>query len=131
MRSLISEGDFNLSRMNEDRKPRQFFEARPNGGRPRGRPRVTYEESIEEMGRKVSKSVAELKRMAQDQKKWKSFTKDPPTLISNQGQLKKKKETLGISHNHSVIHIRLDIYYYWFISYSSLKLQRSYGLHCI
>ena len=46
--------------MNEDRKPRQFLEARPDGGRPRGRPRVTYEECIEEMGRKVSKSMAEL-----------------------------------------------------------------------
>ena len=45
-----------LSRMNEDRKPRQFFEARADGRRPRGRPRVTYEECMEEMGRKVSKS---------------------------------------------------------------------------
>ena len=69
--------------MNEDRKPRQFFEARLDGGRPRGRPRVTYEECIEEMGKKVSKSMAELKRMAQDRKKWKSFTKDLPTRISN------------------------------------------------
>ena len=68
-----------LSRMNEDRKPRQFFEARPD----RGRPRVTYEECIEEMGKKVFKSMAELKRMAQDRKKWKSFTDDPPTVISN------------------------------------------------
>ena len=33
-----------LSRMDEERKQRQFFEARPDGGRPRGRPRVTYEE---------------------------------------------------------------------------------------
>ena len=64
--------------MDEDRKPRQFFEARPDGGRPRGRTRDTYEECIEEMGRKVSKSVAEHKRMAQDGKKWKSFTEDPP-----------------------------------------------------
>ena len=30
-----------------------------DGGRPTGRPRVTYEECIEEMGRKVSKSMAE------------------------------------------------------------------------
>ena len=47
----------------------QFFEARPDVGRSRGRPRVTYEECIEEVGRKVSKSMAELKRMAQDRKK--------------------------------------------------------------
>ena len=32
--------------------------------------RVTFEECIEEMGRKVSKSMVELKRMAQDRKKW-------------------------------------------------------------
>ena len=63
--------------MNEDRKPRQFFEARPDRGRPRGRPRVTYEECIEKMGKKVSKSVAELKRMAQDRKKW-VFHRGPP-----------------------------------------------------
>ena len=42
--------------MNEDRKPREVFEARPDGERPR----VTYEECIEEMGRKVSKSMAQL-----------------------------------------------------------------------
>ena len=64
--------------MNEVRKPRQFFEARQDGGRPR----VTYEECIEEMGRKVSKSIAELKRMAQDRNKW-VFHRGPPTLISN------------------------------------------------
>ena len=69
--------------MNEDRKSRQVFETRPDGGRPRGRTRVTYEEYIEEMGRKVSKSMAELKIMAQDRKKWKSFTEDPPAQVSN------------------------------------------------
>ena len=47
-------------------------------------------------GGKVSKSMAELKRMAEDRKKWKSFTEDPPTLISNQGQLKKKKKKKGV-----------------------------------
>ena len=54
--------------MDEDRKPRQFFEARPDGGRPRGRPMVTYEECIEEMGRKVSKSMAELKEWLKTEK---------------------------------------------------------------
>ena len=39
--------------------------------------------TVEEIGRKVFKSMAELKRMDQDRKKWKYFTEDPPTLISN------------------------------------------------
>ena len=64
--------------MNEDRKPRQLFEARSDGGRPRGRPRITYEKCIEEMGRKASKSMAELtKRMAQGRKKL-VFHRGPP-----------------------------------------------------
>ena len=54
--------------MNEDRKPRQFLEARTDGGRPRGRPRVTYEEFIEKMGRKVSKSMAEPKKWLKAEK---------------------------------------------------------------
>ena len=60
-----------------------FGSIQPDGGRSRGRPRVTYVECIEEMGRKVSKSMAKPKRMAQDRKLWKSFTEDLPTLISN------------------------------------------------
>jgi hypothetical protein len=42
--------------MGEDRKPKQFCEARPEGGRPRGRPRgrrrKSYEDRIEEIGRR-------------------------------------------------------------------------------
>ena len=60
--------------MNEDRKSRQFFEARSDGGRPR----VTYEECIEEMGRKVSKSMAELKKNGSRQKKMEVFHRGPP-----------------------------------------------------
>ena len=54
--------------MNDDRKQRQFFEARPDGGRPRGRPRVTYEGCIEEMGRKVSKAWRNLKEWLKTEK---------------------------------------------------------------
>ena len=68
--------------MNGDRKPRQFFEERPDGGRPRGRPRVTYEECIEEMWRKVSKSMAELKEWLKTEKV-EVFHRGPPKLIGN------------------------------------------------
>ena len=54
--------------MNEDRKRRQFFEARPDGGRPIGRPRVTYEECIEEMGRKDPKAWGNLKEWLKKEK---------------------------------------------------------------
>jgi hypothetical protein len=33
-------------RMGEERKPKQFLEARPEGRRPRGRPKKSYEDGI-------------------------------------------------------------------------------------
>jgi hypothetical protein len=39
-------------RMGEERKPKQCLEARPEGRRPIGRPRKSYEYGIEETGRR-------------------------------------------------------------------------------
>jgi hypothetical protein len=39
----------------EERKPKQFLEARREGRRPRGRPRKSYEDGIEEIGRRKGK----------------------------------------------------------------------------
>jgi hypothetical protein len=57
--------------MGEDRKPKQFCEARPEGGRPRNR--------IEEIGRRKGKSLQEMKRLAVDRRRWKEFVEAPLT----------------------------------------------------
>ena len=62
---------------------RYFFEARPDGGRPRGRPRVTYEECIEEMGGKYPKAWPNLKEWLKTEKSESLSPRTPPTLISN------------------------------------------------
>ena len=42
-----------------ERKPRQILAARPIGKRGRGRPRKTWEDMIEELGRQKGKTVRE------------------------------------------------------------------------
>jgi hypothetical protein len=44
-----------VMRMAEERKPRQILGARPIGKRGRGRPRKTWEDVIEELGRRKGK----------------------------------------------------------------------------
>jgi hypothetical protein len=53
-------------RMGEERKPKQFLEARPGGRRPRGRPRWSYEDGIKEIGRRKGKSLREMRRLPVD-----------------------------------------------------------------
>jgi hypothetical protein len=50
-----------------------ILEARPEGRRPRGRPRKSYEDGTEETGRRKGKSLRKMRRLAVDQGRWKEF----------------------------------------------------------
>jgi hypothetical protein len=66
-------------RMAEERKPRQILGARPIGERGRGRPRKTWEDVIEELGREKGKTVREMDKLAKDRKGFSKRTEDPET----------------------------------------------------
>jgi hypothetical protein len=56
------------------------LKARPEGRRPRGRLRKSYEDGIEEIGRRKGKSLREMRRLAVDQGRWKEFVEAPLML---------------------------------------------------
>jgi hypothetical protein len=62
--------------MGEERKPKQFLEARPEGRRPR----KSYEDGIEEIGRRKGKGLRQMRRLAVDRGRWKEFVEAPLTL---------------------------------------------------
>jgi hypothetical protein len=55
------------------------MEAQAEGRKQRGSQRITFERSIEEIGSRRGKILAEMK-MARDREVWKSWRKTPPTL---------------------------------------------------
>jgi hypothetical protein len=56
-------------------KPKQILEARPEG-----RPRKSYEDGIDEIGRRKEKILREMRRLAVDRGRWKEFVQVPLTL---------------------------------------------------
>jgi hypothetical protein len=61
--------------MGENRKPKQFLEARPEG-----RQRKSYEDGIEEIGRRNGKSSREMRRLAVYRGRYKEFVEAPLML---------------------------------------------------
>jgi hypothetical protein len=57
-------------RMDLERRPKLVLEARPEGGRGIGRPRLEWEEYVEGLARKRGRKLPEVKRLAQDRKEY-------------------------------------------------------------
>lgn len=69
-----------VARMHGERKPRQYMEAKAQGRRPIGRPRVTWEEKMTQVAAGRGKTLAQLRTLAQDRATFKTWTKgNPPT----------------------------------------------------
>ncbi|XP_039287334.1 uncharacterized protein LOC120352002 [Nilaparvata lugens] len=70
-----------LLRMDENRKPHQYMEARAQGRRPTDRPRVTWEATVSRIAAERGKTVNQLQRMATDREQWRRWIRgDYPTL---------------------------------------------------
>jgi hypothetical protein len=76
-------------RMGEERKPKQFLEARREGRRPRGRPRKSYEDGIEEIGRRKGKSLREMRKLDVVRVRWKEFVE----AVRHHGEEKEEEVT--------------------------------------
>jgi hypothetical protein len=64
-------------RMDLERRPKLVLEARPEGGRGRGRPRLEWEEYVERLASKRGRKLPEVKRLAQNRKEWRTWLLEP------------------------------------------------------
>nr|XP_014272741.1 uncharacterized protein LOC106678629 [Halyomorpha halys] len=67
-----------IYRMDEDRVPRKFFKAKLTGKRPRGRPRVSWQENVARLGEKRGKMLDSMRALARNQDRWKTWIEAPP-----------------------------------------------------
>jgi hypothetical protein len=66
-------------RMDLERRPKLVLEARPEGGRGRGRPRVEWEEYVEGLVKKRGRTLPEVRRLAQDRDEYRKWLLKPDT----------------------------------------------------
>lgn len=66
-----------IVRMSRNRDPRRILEAKPEGTRSRGRPRETWEQSLEKRVEQRGKHLREIKRMAANRDSFRRWLEDP------------------------------------------------------
>ena len=60
-----------------ERKPKLVLEARPEGGRRKGRPRIEWEECVEGLASKRERRLPEMRRLAQDRDEYRKWLSKP------------------------------------------------------
>jgi hypothetical protein len=60
-------------RMDLERRPKLVLNARPEGGRGRGRPRLEWEEYVKGLARKRGRKLPEVKRLAKNRKEYRKW----------------------------------------------------------
>jgi hypothetical protein len=63
--------------MEWERKPKLVLEARPEGGRGKGRPRVEWEEYVEGLVRSRGRKLPEVRRLAEDRDEYRKWLLKP------------------------------------------------------
>jgi hypothetical protein len=64
-------------RMETERRPKLVLEARPEGGRGKGRPRVEWEEYVKGLACKRGRKLPEVKRLTQNRKEYRKWLLEP------------------------------------------------------
>jgi hypothetical protein len=60
-------------RMDLERRSKLVLEARPEGERGKGRPRLEWEEYVKGLARKIRRKLPEVKRLAQNRKDYRKW----------------------------------------------------------
>jgi hypothetical protein len=68
-----------LSEEKRKRRPKLVLEARPEGRRGRGRPRLEWEEYVERLACERGRKLPEVKRLTQNMKEWRKWLLEPDT----------------------------------------------------
>jgi hypothetical protein len=99
----------------EERKPKQFLEARPEGRRPRGRLRKSYEDGIEEIGRRKGKKLKRDEEACCRPRNLEGVRRGPSNAVRHHGEEKEEEEEMvdRLFNNWKIILLALSIICCW------------------